>query len=253
MDKATVLGLVLSAVLILGSMALGGSIMMFVDVQSVLIVFGGTLAATLTKERLPVVMSAITVAKQSFIYRVQEPQEVIEKVIHLAKLARANGVLALDGEKVPTPFMQKGLRLVCDGVTAEEVEVALTTEMDALLRRHRRGRDVWKFVGATAPSMGMVGTLIGLVAMLQKLDNPSAIGPAMAVALLTTMYGAIMAFVIANPIAEKLASRTDEEAVAMEIATRGFVSITKGEKPMLIEEKLNAFLKPSQKAASKDG
>lgn len=251
MDKGTLVGLFLTAILLVGAMALGGSLLMYVDPASVLIVFGGTIAATLIKEQPQVVMGAFKIAKNALVDPRHEPEQVIETIVRLAKLARANGVLALENEEMPTPFMKKGLRLVCDGVAAEEVEETLLTEKAALLQRHKRGQAVFKFMAATAPSFGMIGTLIGLVAMLQTLDNPSAIGPAMAVALLTTLYGALIAFAVCTPIAEKLALRTSEESLSMSIALNGFVYITRGDKPLLIQEKLVSFLEPKKKAAVK--
>ncbi len=251
MDKGSIIGFILAAILILGSMALGGSILMYVDVQSVLIVFGGTVATTLAKERMEVVMGAFAVAKNAIFDQGHDLDVVITRIVELSKKARESGVLALESEEVPTDFMKKGLRLVTDGVSSEEIEEALEMERISLLRRHKRGRDVFKFMTGIAPSMGMIGTLIGLVAMLQTLDNPAAIGPAMAVALLTTLYGALVAFVICQPIAEKLASRTDEEAVSMEVALRGFAAIARGDRPVLIQEKLEAFLLPKVRAAKK--
>ncbi|MCP4500557.1 MAG: motility protein A [Deltaproteobacteria bacterium] len=245
MDKGTVIGLILAVVLIGGAMMLAGSIMMYVDVQSVLVVFGGTFATTLVKDRLPVVMNSIKVGLKAVLDEGQDVAETIETILRLAKVARSSGVLALENEEVPTEFMKKGLRLLCDGMAAEELQFTLDVERFSLVARHKRGQEIFTFMEANAPAMGMIGTLVGLVAMLQKLDNPSAIGPAMAVALLTTMYGAIVAFVICGPIAKKLESRTTEESKAMEIAIQGYVAIAKGDNPMIIREKLNSYLAPS--------
>jgi len=247
MDKGTIIGAILSVVLIGGAMMLAGSIMMYVDVQSVLVVFGGTFATTLIKDRMPVILNSVKVAMQVVKDEGHNLGETIETILRLAKVARSSGVLALENEEVPTEFMKKGLRLLCDGMAAEELQFTLDVERFALIDRHKRSKDVFDFMAANAPSMGMIGTLVGLVAMLQKLDNPSAIGPAMAVALLTTMYGAIIAFVICGPIAQKLDSRTKEESMAMEIAIQGYVAIAKGDNPMIIREKLNSYLAPSDR------
>ena len=247
MDKSTIIGGIAAVILIAGSMALGGSIMMYVDVQSILIVIGGTIATTMIKERMNVVFGAFGVAMKAVKDGAVDFNQTIETVLHLAKIARASGVLALENEEVPTDFMKKGLRLLTDGMAAEELRAALETERLCLNHRHKRGRDVFKFMSGNAPAMGMIGTLVGLVAMLQTLNDPSAIGPAMAIALLTTLYGALIAFVVCGPIAEKLDTRTKEESLAMEIALEGYVSIAKGDNPMIIREKLNGYLAPKDR------
>ncbi len=249
MDKATIIGGIAAVVLIAGSMALGGSIMMYVDIQSILIVIGGTIATTMIKERGFIVLGAFKVAMQAVKDGGIDLDKTIETVLHLAKIARASGVLALENEEVPTEFMKKGLRLLCDGMAAEELRATLQTERLSLNLRHTRGRDVFKFMSGNAPAMGMIGTLVGLVAMLQTLNDPAAIGPAMAIALLTTLYGALIAFVVCGPIAEKLDSRTKEESLAMEIALEGYVRIAKGDNPMIIREKLNSYLSPGSRKA----
>lgn len=252
MDKSTLIGFIAAVVLIAGSMALGGSIMMYVDVQSVLIVIGGTIATAMIKERMHIVFGSIGVAMQTIKDGSTDVSVTIERVLELAKIARASGVLALENEEVPTDFMKKGLRLLTDGMAAEELRATLQTERLCLNLRHARGRDVFKFMSGNAPAMGMIGTLVGLVAMLQTLNDPAAIGPAMAIALLTTLYGALIAFVVCGPIAEKLDSRTKEESMAMEVVLEGYVSIAKGDNPMIIREKLNGYLAPKDRKSDDD-
>jgi chemotaxis protein MotA len=251
MDKATLTGLVLSSIVIAGSMLLGGSIMMFVNVPSIVVVFGGTFAATLITDSFPVVLGAGKVAMNAILEKGTPADEALDVILRLAGVARANGVLALENEEVPPGFMEKALRLLCDGMAPEELSVTLQTEQVSMKSRHDRGVQVFTFMKDTAPSMGMIGTLIGLVQMLQTLDDPSAIGPAMAVALLTTMYGAIIAFLVCGPIADKLVRRTKEELKMMQLVTEGFVSIAKGDNPMVTREKLNSFLAPDVR--KKDG
>jgi chemotaxis protein MotA len=249
MDKATVVGLIVATVLIVGSMLLGGSLLMYWDLPSILIVFGGTFATTLIKESFGAMKNGFSVAKQAMVETPQDVEAIIAKLLDLAKKARESGVLALESEKMPTPFMSKGLRLVCDGVSAEEILETLHSERLALLRRHKKGRDMFKFMASIAPAMGMIGTLVGLVAMLQTLDNPSAIGPAMATALLTTLYGALIAFVVCQPIAAKLEARTNDEATTMEVAVQGLAGIARGDRPMILRERLESYLLPKARAA----
>lgn len=247
MDKATALGFTLAFGFILMGMILGGNPLMYVDAPSVLIVFGGTLGVTFVTENMENVIGAFKIAKNAIVAKGDSVDDTMEALLRLARVARADGILALENEEVPTPFMQKGLRLLCDGVSAEELLATLETEMHSLQRRHQRGQQIFKFIAASAPAMGMIGTLVGLVAMLQNLSDPSSIGPSMAVALLTTLYGALIAFVIAGPVMEKLKVRTAEESMGMELAINGLVAISKGDNPMIIREKLNAFFSPDKR------
>ncbi len=249
MDIATPIGIVLAFGLIIGSILLGGSLSSYLDVPSALIVIGGTIAATLISEKLPNVIGAIKVAGKSFRKPSGDPASSIEAIVKLSNIARREGVLALENEKVDDEFLAKGIRMAVDGVPQEEIRETLAAELVAMKARHSRGQKLFKFMGATAPSMGMIGTLIGLVQMLQTLDDPSAIGPAMAVALLTTMYGAILAFVVCNPIAEKLERYTKEEGQNMTVIIEGIDSIVKGHNAMVIKDKLEARLAPNERKA----
>lgn len=248
MDKGTVIGLVLAAALVVGAMALGGSILVFVDVQSIMIVVGGTIATVLVNERMELVVGAVKVGMNAVFEKGENIDEINDRMMELAQNARRNGVLGIENEEVPTAFMKKGLRLVCDGASTEAIRATLGEEMAAMKRRHERGELIFRFAATNAPAMGMVGTLIGLVQMLQALDDPSSIGPAMAVALLTTLYGALIANVMCTPIAEKLNKRTIEEATVMRAVIEGYSSISMSENPMFLREKLNAFSKPKDEA-----
>ena len=167
----------------------------------------------------------------------------------VATAARKDGILALESIEIEDDFLAKGVRMAVDGIAPEEIRSGLSGELAALRQRHKRGQKLFRTIAATAPSMGMIGTLIGLVQMLQQLDDPSSIGPAMAIALLTTLYGAIIAFLLANPIAEKLEHRTAEETLNMRIGLEGVDSILKGENPRLIQEKLEGFLAPKMRSS----
>jgi chemotaxis protein MotA len=246
-DIATLVGIIAGFGLIIGSMASGGSLASFWNVPGLLIVGGGTLAATLINESVAQVFGAMKVGLQAFFLKKTDAVQTIQQVIELAAKARKEGLVSLENEPIDDEFLARGVRLGVDGLSPEAIESILVAELRTLKQRHTRGQTVFKFMGATAPAMGMVGTLVGLVQMLKTLDDPAAIGPAMAIALLTTLYGAIIAFLVCNPIASKLEHRTEEEVAQKTLALIGVDSILKGENSMVIQSKLDAFLAPGQK------
>ncbi|MDH5671883.1 MAG: MotA/TolQ/ExbB proton channel family protein [Myxococcales bacterium] len=248
MDIATPVGIFVGFGLIVGSILVGGELSSYIDTPSLLIVVGGTIAATLICESLQNVLGAIKVVKNAFRVPAGDAVKTIAKIVELSNVARREGILALENEQVDDIFLGKALRHAVDGLPQEEIRDALTAEMVSMQQRHKRGQKFFKFMGATAPSMGMIGTLIGLVQMLQTLDDPAKIGPAMAVALLTTMYGAILAFLVFNPLAEKLERRTSEETANMRVVIAGIESILKGHNAMIIKEKLEARIAPADRS-----
>lgn len=247
MDLGTVIGILAGFALILGAILMDSPLSSFINPPSILVVFGGTLAAILTAERIGNVINSIKVAMNAFTDKTKSPKETIDLVGELALAARKDGILALEGFEIDDTFLRKAVRLAVDGIAPEEIRASLSGELVSLADRHKRGQKLFKFAAGIAPSMGMIGTLIGLVQMLQALDDPSSIGPAMAVALLTTLYGAIIAFMICTPIAEKLESRTKEETLNMKIVMEGVEGILKGENPRLIIDKLEGFLAPKSR------
>ena len=249
MDLGTILGLVIGFGLIIGAMMLGGGVMPFVDAQSAMIVIGGTFAATMINQKIPYVIGGLKAAVQAFLDKSSPKAEMVPLIIELAGKARKEGLVALEGEQIDDPFMARGVRLGVDGLSPELIAETLKGELAAMKERHERAQRVFKFMSATAPSMGLIGTIIGLVQMLQSLDDPDSIGPAMAVALLTTLYGAILAFVVYGPIGEKLANRTAEEVAVKKLAIAGVESILKGDNSMVIQSKLESFLSPEEREA----
>lgn len=249
MDLATIIGVVLGFGLIIGSMLMGGSIMMFVNGPGLAIVVGGTAATVLINEGLPQVIGAIKVALQAFFNKTSSSGALIDRIVDLAGKARKEGLVSLENEDIEDEFLARGVKLGVDGLSPEVITEALNSELSALKKRHTRGQAIFKFAAASAPAMGMIGTLIGLVQMLQALEDPAAIGPSMAVALLTTMYGAIIAFVLCGPIAAKLEIRSGEETQRKNLAVVGVESILKGDNSMVIQSKLESFLSPSERAA----
>jgi chemotaxis protein MotA len=252
-DIATLAGMILGVLLLVGSIALGGALEAFVDLPSVLIVFGGTIACTFTMERMDNVIGSFRVAKNAIMQKDIDVISTIQLVLKLAATARREGLLELEKAKITDEFLSKGVRMAVDGMTKEQVHEVLGVEMLALRERHVRGQKLFKFMGTTAPAMGMIGTLIGLVKMLRTLDDPSTIGPSMAIALLTTFYGAVMAFVFFNPIAAKLEQRTKDETARMRIVIDGVGGIITGQNPALIQEKLEAHLAPKQRGIKRPG
>lgn len=251
MDIATLIGIISGFGLVFAAIAMGSPLSSFIDPPSMLIVFGGTAAATLIAERLEHVIGGFKVAANAFFSKTYAPESTIKLLGELAAAARKDGILALEKVKIDDKFLAKGVRLAVDGIAPEEIRSALQGELISMRARHKRGQKLFRIVAGVAPSMGMIGTLIGLVQMLQQLDDPSKIGPAMAIALLTTFYGAMIAFLFASPIADKLERRTDEETASMNIALEGIDGILRGENPRLIQERLEGFLAPRKRSEKK--
>lgn len=247
MDIATLIGMVLGFGLLLTATAQTGSLGAFFDLPSLLIVFGGTIAATFMIESMSNVIGALKVAKHTLRSRASDSVATIKTILELSSRARKSGVLSLADVEVDDAFLAKGVRLAVSGLAREEIAETLGAELMAMKQRHVRGQKMFKFMGSTAPAMGMIGTLIGLVQMLQTLDDPSKIGPAMAVALLTTLYGAVLAFLVCNPIAAKLERRSAEESANMTVVIEGVDSIVKGHNATVIKDKLQARLAPKDR------
>lgn len=247
MDIATLIGVIAGLGLILGAMALGGSLLAFVNVPGLLIVAGGTIAATLIKENLAHVLGTARTGMMTFYQQAGSKDQLIGQIVQLAMKARKEGLVSLEAERIDDPFLARGVRLGVDGLSPEVVTATLTSELAALRKRHQRSQQVFRFMGSTAPAMGMVGTLIGLVQMLRTLKDPDAIGPAMAIALLTTLYGAVFAFLLFNPMADKLEARSGEETTQKTLAIVGVESILKGDNTLLIRSKLESFLPPAER------
>ncbi len=249
MDLATIIGVVSGVGLVLVSILLGGTLGAFINIPGIAVVVGGTVAATLIMQKLNVVIGAIGVALQVLFDRSTSPEGTIQLISEMAKTARKDGLLSLEKIEVENPFLQKGIKLLVDGMSEENVTSILRTELMYQKLRHRRGQKIFKFMASTSPAMGMVGTLIGLVQMLQTLSDPSAIGPAMAVALLTTFYGAVLAFLFFGPMASKLENKSEEESIRLEMIISGISGIVNGDNPRTIEQRLVSFLEPKTRAA----
>lgn len=242
MDPATVLGLLLGTALVAAAVFTGGSGMLFVDLPSLLLVLGGTLGATLIRNPMASVLGTFSVVRKAFARQRQEPEAIIRQVVDLSRRARRESLLALERIPVADPFLARGIALCADGVEPDQIRTILQTEIAATSARHRRGQEVLEGIGAAAPAFGMVGTLIGLVRMLASLDNPKTLAPAMGLAMLTTLYGALIAYLFALPLADKLKVISREQTLVMSVCLEGSVGIAQGEHPSAIEERLRAFV-----------
>jgi chemotaxis protein MotA len=247
MDIATVAGLVLATLAIIGSILTGGSIVVFIDIPSVLVVGGGVVASTLIKWPIEAVKITMAVFMKSIFFTPVEPKNMIEEIQKLAETARRESVFALEKVPVEDKFLKKAVTLAADNRPPEVITSILSLEIAAMEERHAKGVEIFEGMAADGPAFGMIGTLIGLVLMLQNMSDPSAIGPAMAVALLTTFYGAVLANVFTNPIAAKLKQRSKQESTKMNIIVAGVLGIVAGENPRVIREKLDSFLPPKDR------
>ena len=252
MDLATILGTLLGFGLVLFSMATGpGGIAIFVHVPSMVIVFGGTIAVTLVNFPMAEVKSILKVMLVTAFNKSATPSEEIERIVEYANLARKEGLLALETklQEVEDSFFAKGIQLVIDGFSAETVRDIMELEADWQRQRHGTGKKIMDQMGAFAPAFGMIGTLVGLVQMLQNLSDPSMIGQGMATALLTTLYGAMLSNMVFLPFSGKLEVLASNESLLRDLMIEGIVAIQSGEKPALIKEKLKGFLAPSLREA----
>jgi len=250
MDISTLIGIVSGAGLILISIMMGGTLAIFVHVPSLMITVGGTVASTLINFPLGKVLGVAKVIKNTFLFKLPGFDQIIHQIVEFAVLSRREGLLALENklETLEDPFMAKGIRLIIDGFPTETVREILEIDADQTSQRHSMGKNILDSMGAAAPAFGMIGTLIGLVQMLQSLDDPSKIGGGMAVALITTFYGALMANLIFLPLAGKLGQREKEEVLIRQIIIEGIVAIQTGDQPQLVEEKLKSFLSPAERS-----
>lgn len=247
MDIASIVGLVVGFGLVLW--ALGANIMGFIDPPSIAIVVGGTVGATLIHYPLSEVLRVMSVVKKVFLHKEESPSEIIRTLVGYAETARREGILALEQHalSLEDEFLKKGITLAVDGTDPEYIREIMTTEIDNIAERHKSGAAIMEAMGGYAPAFGMIGTLIGLVIMLRNMNDPSSIGSGMAVALITTFYGAVCANLIFLPIAGKLKLRSSHELLIKELCIQGIMAIQSGDNPRIVESKLKAFLSPSKR------
>ena len=248
MDLASLIGLIGAVGMIIGAMLSGGGLGAFIDTASILIVFGGTFFAVMYTAPLPLFLGSFGAMSKAFLPPVKKPDQMIERMVELSAIARKDGMMALEGQEVPDKFFEKGLQMLVDGADEPTLMRQLNQEVKAMKIRHENNQGVIKAWIDIAPAMGMIGTLVGLVLMLGNMADPKAIGPAMAVALLTTLYGAFIANVLFAPMLTKLEGFTLHETTYRQMVISGLRGISKSESPRNIQDQMAANLPPKLQA-----
>lgn len=249
MDIATIIGVLLGLVVVIGSIVAGGGAKSFVHIPSMAVTMGGMLCATMIHFSLPQFLSVFSIIKKTLVTKISAQNDLIQSMVNYAAINRRDGALALEQEirNVNDQFFVKGLQMLVDGQDSEKIRDQLNLEIQYLQDRHATGKKILEFMGAAAPAFGMIGTLIGLVQMLRNLSSPESIGAGMAVALLTTFYGAFSSNLFFIPLAGKLGIYSKAEATAMEMITEGVCAIADGENPTTIKERMQAFVSHSRR------
>jgi chemotaxis protein MotA len=247
MDIATIIGLVGGTILVCLAIVSGGSVAVFFNVPGLLIVVGGTVATCFIKFTMVEVINSVRVAMKAFTAKIDPPEQIMEKMVAIAKVAKERGLMALENEKPDDEFAAKAFQFLADGFDEEQIKDLLKKDINLTIQRHTTGQSVFKGMGASAPAFGMIGTLIGLVQMLANMANPQDIGPAMAVALLTTLYGALLANLIFLPLADKLALRSQQELITKNLILDAALGIARGLSGMVFQETLKIHLSPKER------
>jgi len=246
MDIASIIGVALTFILVFSPIIMSGLLMSFIDIGSILIVVGGSIAAVFTAYPLAEVLSTIKVLKKVFFAGGSDPKNIINTLVDLGEKARREGILALERElkSIDDEFLRKAIQFAVDGNEIETIEAVMNSEIDAIEERHKVGKSILENMATFAPGFGMLGTLIGLIQMLQNLSDPSNIGAGMAVALITTFYGSLLANGLWSPMAVKLERRSKEEIILKQLVLAGIVSIQSGDNPRVLRDKLETFIAP---------
>ncbi len=254
MDIATVIGLGLGVMFILITILMGGSLMLFFDPMSVMITVGGTFAAVIISSQIKELINLTSIFMNAFFTKEESPQETIGLLVKFAERARREGILALEKqmEEVQDTFLKNGIQLAVDGTEPELLKDIMETELFYLEERHKKGAGQVQTFADFSPAWGMIGTLIGLVLMLANLDDPDALGPGMAVALITTFYGSCMANLLFSPVAIKLKEKSKAELLVRQLMIQGILSIQSGDNPRIVEQKLNSFIAPAERVLKED-
>ncbi|WP_287125732.1 MotA/TolQ/ExbB proton channel family protein [Desulfobacter sp.] len=244
MDLSSLIGILSGIGFIIGCILLGGPITMFIDAPSIVIVCGGTVSSTMIAYPLGDVLGMFKVSIKVFMFKIEKPEDIIANLTEISNKARKGGLLSIEGDIQGTsdPYLAQALQMTVDGVKTDDIGDIMQKKMDLTKKNLETGSDVFRSMAAYAPAFGMIGTLIGLVQMLANLDDPSAIGPSMSVAMITTFYGAILANLLFTPMSNKLKGRNDAELTNMNIIYEGVLSIREGEHPKLMEDKLKVYL-----------
>lgn len=252
MDITTFIGILVGGGLVISSILIGGSASWFINYPALMIVLGGTMGATLLAFPLKEVLGVFGVVRNVFQYRSQSPLQLIPLLTGFARKARQEGILSFENEieAIDDPFLSRGLQMAIDGMESRSIEEVLSNEILCISERHRLGAEIFTTMGTFAPAVGMLGTIIGLVQMLMQMEDPSRIGEPMAVALLTTFYGTLLANLVFLPIAAKLKTRSKQEILLKEMAMEGVIAIQSGDNHRVVEQKLKAFIAPRVRKAA---
>lgn len=254
MDILTLVGLVAGVAIVIIAMLSNATLLTFLNLPGLAIVLGGTFAVTLIKFRLATVTGSVRLAlKTAFTDRLDRPNDLIREVGELARVVRKDGILGLESHETDNAFLQKAINLCVDGHPPEMVEATLAQDIEQANERYEVAERVFRGIGESAPAIGMLGTLVGLVQMLNTLDDPSSIGPAMAIALLTTLYGAFIAQLIALPLADKLQLKAEDERRNQVLIATSIQNILQGQNPRVITEILSSFVSPDQRPSPEAG
>ena len=254
MDIVTVIRLIVGVIVLLGAILLGGSLSTFIDPVSVIIVVGGTIAAVCIAFPLTNLTVLPKVITKTLFAKSVDINKLIRQLVSFAEIARRDGILSLENHtpEMEDPFIVQGIQMAVDGTDPELIEQIMEQDLENLMIRHERGKALLEGMGKYAPAFGMIGTLIGLVAMLANMEDPANIGAGMAVALLTTLYGAVVANLIFLPMADKLERRNEEEILSKSIIIKGVMSIQAGDNPRVVEQKLSTFLPLSKRSSGEE-
>jgi chemotaxis protein MotA len=254
MDIATIIGLLIAFGMMYASVVMGGGqLSSFWDTASVLMVFGGTGGTIMVCFPLKSLLKSPKSLMKIVLNKQDNPKETISLIVSLAETARRDGLLALESriEEIKSPFVKLGIQMAVDGTRPEVIEDVLRTDIESMVLRHKEGKAVVDQVGRFGPAFGMIGTLLGLIIMLGNMSDPSKIGAGMAVALITTLYGAVLSNAMFLPFAEKMAFNSKQEVIGREIAIRGIMALQSGENPRIIEQKLSTWLAPKLRVSEK--
>lgn len=244
MDIATLIGVLFGSGLVMGAILMGGQAILFINVAGLLIVVGGCFSALFVKFPMKTVLLTFKVTAKAFLEKTQDLQALIDEIAEVATINRRDGTLALENYETDQPFLRQAISYLVANVEPEFIEASLMNDTKVLKERHDTGQDIFKSLGASAPAFGMIGTLIGLIQMMASMSDPSQIGPSMAVALLTTFYGALLANLVFLPFADKLAIRSKHEVLVRQLIVDGVIAIIKGQAPSVLKECLQTYLPP---------
>jgi len=252
MDLASLVGLIGGLIVVSAAILMGPSPSTFFNIESILIVIGGSLFVVAMKFTVKQIPNAAKVAFKAFSSKVDPPEDLIDQIYELGKASKKEGVLALESFEIKNAFLARGILMLVDGYDPKVIKEILVKERNLTVIRHSQGQKIFKSMADVAPAMGMIGTLIGLVNMLANMKDPKSIGPAMAIALLTTLYGAIIANMIASPIADKLGLRSEEEEKNYDLCIDGIMGIAAGLNAKIIKDSLREYLPNHLKKKQED-